>query len=43
VLGLGAVSLALVIGVAAYARMGGDWRTASQARVGLAPDPADTP
>jgi len=43
VLALGAVSLALAIGVAAYARLGQDWRTASRAPVGLAPDPASTP
>lgn len=36
-------ALVLAIGAGAYARMGGDWRTASQAPVGLAPAPATTP
>jgi Protein of unknown function (DUF3750) len=40
---LGLTALVLAIGAGAYARMGADWRTASHAPVGLAPDPAATP
>jgi len=39
----GLIALALAIGAGAYARMGTDWRTASRASVGLAPDPTATP
>jgi hypothetical protein len=42
VLVAGLVALVLAITAAAYARIGDDWRTASQERVGLAPDPART-
>ncbi len=35
-------ALVLAIGAGAYARIGNDWRTASRAPVGLAPDPART-
>jgi len=37
------IALVLAIGAGAYARMDTDWRTASRAPVGLAPDPAATP
>jgi hypothetical protein len=37
------LAIVLAIGVGACARMGQDWRTASRAPVGLAPDPAATP
>lgn len=37
------IAVVLAIGAGAYARMGTDWRTASRAPVGLAPDPAATP
>jgi Protein of unknown function (DUF3750) len=43
VLTAGFMALVLAIGAGAYARMGNDWRTASRAPVGLAPDPAVTP
>jgi hypothetical protein len=43
VLAMAPLVLALVIGAAAYGRMGVDWRTASRAPVGLAPDPLQTP
>jgi len=36
------MALVLAIGAGAYARIGNDWRTASRAPVGLAPDPATT-
>jgi Protein of unknown function (DUF3750) len=43
VLTVGFMALVLAIGAGACARMGSDWRTASRAPVGLAPDPAATP
>lgn len=39
----GFMALVLAIGAGAYARMGKDWRSASNEPVGLAPDPATTP
>lgn len=42
VLGTGLLAIALAVAAAAYARMGNDWRTASQAPVGLAPDASRT-
>jgi len=42
VLGTGLLAIALAVAAAAYARMGNDWRTASQEPVGLAPDAAVT-
>ncbi len=42
-LGAALTAIVLAIGAGAYARMGTDWRAASQEPVGLAPDPASTP
>lgn len=42
-IGAGLLAIVLAIGAAAYARVHQDWRTASRASVGIAPDPAQTP